>query len=264
MLIIVNYIGKPWRWFSFGVDMRSGFFILFFLCSLNIFAQERSLDGIVFDRSSKDRIAEVNIINMATGKSIYNNLKGEFIINAHIGDKLIFTKLNYHPDTVKVQSFTSLAIYMQPLSIQLKEITIHDSTLTPEQQLLATKSEFGKAYGPLANRNMLSIAPEGGVGLSIDALYNSISRSGRNAAHLRDNIQNDYYQNAIDYRFNKTLVGKITGLKDARLTEFMQLYRPGYYTVESASDYEFIIYIKANFRRYLRRTRAYTLPPLVN
>jgi len=91
-----------------------------------------------------------------------------------------------------------------------------------------------------------------------------LSRSGRNAAHLRDNIQEDYHQSVIDYRFNRTFVSRIIGLTDAKLTDFMQKYRPSYYMITTASDYELISNIKANYRRYLRRPKAYTLPPLVN
>jgi len=264
MLNTVNYTTRLWHWFTFDVAMRLGLLLFFVFVSFGVFAQEKSLTGIVFDHNSKERIAQVNIVNLATGKSIYVNLKAEFIIDAHVGDKLVFTKLNYRPDTVTVQNYTPLAVYIQPLSIQLKEVTIHDTLATPEQKLDAIKRDYPNIYGHIANTDLLSIGADGaGVGLSIDGLYNMFSRSGRNAAHLRDNIQQDYYQNVIDYRFNKTLVGHVTGLKDAQLADFMQKYRPGYYTVITASDYEFISYIKANLRRYLRRPKLYTLPPLV-
>jgi len=200
-------------------------------------------------------------MNSTTGRSSYNSLKGEFKINAEIGDVLIFTKQNYRPDTIKVQDHTSLAIYMFRLSIQLREVSIHDSVLTPDEQLEATKNDYTKIYGSLAQRGLLSTSSDG-VGISIDALYNIFSRSGRNAAHLRETIQQDYYQNVIDYRFNRALVTRVTGLKDAQLIDFMQKYRPGYFFVTTATDYEFITYIKSNYKRYLRRPKAYTLPAL--
>ena len=63
---------------------------------------------------------------------------------------------------------------------------------------------------------------------------------------------------------NRALVGRITGLKDQPLTDFMQRYRPGYYFVVAASEYDFVASIKANYRRYLRRPKTYfKLPPLV-
>jgi hypothetical protein len=39
-------------------------------------------------------------------------------------------------------------------------------------------------------------------------------------------------------------------------------YRPGYYTVITANQYEFIATIRANLKRYLRNPKAFALPPL--
>src|SRR6202034_1619216 len=164
------------------------------------------------------------------------------------GDQLVFTRQDYHADTVKVQNNAPLAIYMERLAIQLREVTIHDTLLTPEMRLEATKREYNKAYGSLAYGDFLTSPSSGSAGLSIDALYNSISREGRNASRLREIIERDYEQNAIDYRFNLNFVGNITGLKDERLTSFMFRYRPGFYTTQTMSDYEFISMIRNNLR----------------
>jgi len=249
---------------SFSVAMK--FWLLMFFCiitTVRAFSQEKTVDGIVFDKKTNERIAEVNILNTATGAAVYNNLKGEFNIAAEVGDVLIFTKQNYFSDTVKVVGYTSTAVYMKRSAIQLSQVNIHDEAVTPEQQLEATKRDYTKIYGPAGDRDYLSTSPGGGVGLSIDALWNTFSRSGRNAERLKGIIQRDYYQNVIDYRYSRTLVGRITSLKDPQLTDFMQKYRPGYYFVVEASDYDFIASIKANYRRYLRRPKAFSLAPLV-
>ncbi len=104
----------------------------------------------------------------------------------------------------------------------------------------------------------------GGAGLSIDGLWNSFSREGRNAAHLRAIIDQDYKQDVIDFRFNRKLVSNVTGLKEKQLTDFMQKYRPGYYFVTKANEYQFVTSIKANLKRYLRNPRAYALQPLTS
>jgi hypothetical protein len=252
---------RPLQGISFNIAMKFILLLFIFLSPIGVFAQDKVVQGIIFDKLSKDRIAEVNVKNATSGKSIYNNLKGIYTLDANVGDVLIFTKQNYRPDTLIIKDYTSQAVYMQPLGKMLKEVTIHDTIKTPEQQYEATKRDYTKIYGPSANPDWLSVGP-GGVGLGIDALYNSLSRSGRNAEHLRGIIQQDYYQNVIDYRFNKSLVARVTGLKDGRLTDFMQKYRPGYYFVSTATEYEFITYIKSNLKRYLRRPKVYTLPEL--
>lgn len=239
------------------------FWLVAFLGILTVkgFSQEKSIAGIVFDKQSQDRIAKINVVNLNSGLSVYNNLNGVFTIDAQVGDVLVFKRQEYLNDTVKVENFIPIAVYMARASIQLKEVTIRDTALTPEKKLAATKRDYSKAYGSLANHDLLNIS-SGGVGLGIDALWNSISRSGRNAKRLRERIDQDYHQDVIDYRFNRTLVANITGLKDKKLTDFMQKYRPGYFFVLNATDYEFITSIKTNYKRYLRNPKAYTLAPL--
>ncbi|MHB8206145.1 hypothetical protein [Mucilaginibacter sp.] len=242
--------------------MRFGLTVLLLGSCFCAIAQEKVVDGIVFDKTTNGRIAEVNILNTRTGKSAYNNLKAEYQIVANIGDVLIFTKQNYFNDTVKIENYNSLAVYLKPSAIQLQEVKVNSVAINPEEQLAATKRDYTKLYGVLDDRDILSVSPGSGAGISIDALYNMLSREGRNAEKLRKTIQSDYYQNVIDYRFNRALVERITGLKDPQLTEFMQRYRPGYYFVIAASEYDFIASIKSNYRRYLRRPKAYALPAL--
>jgi hypothetical protein len=224
--------------------------------------QEGQVEGVVYDNDTKDRIARTNIINTTTGKSFYNNLKGEFKVDAKPGDQLVFLRVDYKADTLTVKNTENLAVSMQRLAIPLKEVTIRDSLFTPYQKLQATHKAFSKAYGSSAYDGFLSTPSGGGAGLSIDALWNSLSREGRNAKHLQGLIQSDYQQNVIDYRFSRSYVGNITKLKDQELTDFMIRYRPGYYTVTTYSEYEFITYIRNNLRRYLRNKRTRALQPL--
>ncbi len=252
----------PRRTFSFSVAMKYLLLMFFTGSFVNAFAQEKHVDGIIVDKYTNERIAIVNIRNATAGHDIYDNLKGEYNITASIGDILIFTKEGYYPDTLKVENYNSQAVYLKRTAIQLDEVTIRDTVLNPQARLAATKRDYNKVYGSLSDKDLLSVSPGSGAGLSIDALWNSFSRSGRNATRLRNEIQSDYYQNVIDYRYNRTFVGKITGLKDEQLTEFMRRYRPGYWFVMNASEYDFITYIKANYKRYLRRPKAYSLQPL--
>jgi len=226
------------------------------------FAQERLVEGIVYDKDTKERIAKVNILNARSKQSVYNTLKAEFKITAQPNDMLIISKQGYFTDTVKANNSSTLIVYLKPTSIQLKQVNIKDTLPSPKKRYLAAQKEYSSAYGSLAYRDPLSISPGGGAGISIDAIYNSISRSGRNAAKLRETIENDYHENVIDYRFNKTFVANVTGLKEPQLTDFMLKYRPGYYTVLTASQYEFIALIQKSLRRYLRNPKALTLQSL--
>jgi len=254
--------------------MKWGLIFFFLIIAGKCFSQDKAVavvapgdgktvSGIVFDKESHDRIATVSVHNITTGIVAYDNLKGEFTIAAQAGDQLVFARAEYHPDTIKIKDNTPLAIYMAPQAIRLREVTIHDTAFSPERRLMATKQQFSKAYGSLAYDDFLSTSPGSGAGLSIDALWNSISKSGRNAERLRNTIETDFEQNTIDYRFSRTYVGHITGLAGDKLTAFMTRYRPGFYTTKTATEYEFVAMIRANLRRFLRNQRTYALPRLV-
>ena len=260
---------KPAVKVNFKFRMRLWLLLLFCGLFFKAFAQDKQthpqggqVEGVVYDKDTKDRVARTNIINTTTGKFFYNNLKGEFKIDAHPGDQLVFLRQDYFSDTLIVKDYSNLAVSLRRVAIPLKEVTIRDSLATPLQRLQATRKEFSKAYGSNAYDDLLGVAPGIGVGISIDALWNSFSREGRNAQHLRGVIQGDYQQNVIDYRFNRSYVGNVTKLKDQDLTDFMIKYRPGYYIVINDSEYEFITYIRNNLRRYLRNKKIYSLPPL--
>lgn len=227
------------------------------------FAQKKVIEGIVFDQQSQQRIAQVYIYNLKTKLGIYNNLKGEFSLEIQPGDELVLTKNGYKSDTIKIAGQHSLIVYLKRTSIVLNEVNIRDSLLSPEKKLEAAKDQFNKIYGTLSDRDIISMGNgSSGAGVSIDALYNIFSKQGRNARRLDKIIQRDHRENVIDYRFNRSAVALATGLSDPKLTDFMQKYRPGYYFVISASDYDFIAYIRASLIRYQNNPDAYTLPSL--
>lgn len=243
--------------------MKLWLLLLLCLPALNALSQDKPVVGLVFDKTTKERIALVNIRNLRNGQSVYNNLKAEFKILAQPGDELVFSKLNYFNDTLKVQKAGDIAAYLKASSIMLKEVNVRDTLLSAQKRYEKTKRDYNKVYGVLNQRDLLSVIPGAGAGISIDAIWNMLSRSGRNAAHLREIIEQDNKLNVIDQRFNKTFVQKITGLQEPQLTSFMYRYRPSYYMVSTATDYEFASYIKANLKRYLRYPNsAAALPAL--
>lgn len=236
-------------------------FFCFALLSKNVCAQEKQIQGIVFDQSTKERIARVFVTNTRSKTGIYNNLKAEFTVAVRLNDVLIFTKTGYFNDTVKVTALQTLPVYLKRSSIVLREVTIRDSALNAEKQRDANKKEFSQAYGALANKELLTVGSNG-AGIGIDAIYNMLSRRGRNATKLREIIDRDYKAKVIDNRFNPIIVGAITGLKGDQLNGFMYRYRPDYNLVVMLNDYDFISYIKSSYNRFKRNPSNYFLAPL--
>ena len=233
--------------------------VCFFVGICRLFGQQ-DVDGIVFDANTKQRVASVYLYNTKTNEGYFNNLKGEFKLEANPGDLIILAREGYFPDTITVRNRT-VAVYLQRSSIWLKEVHIM-ARKSPQKELEEKKEEYESAYrkgnsGPLLSTGM------GGVGLSIDALYSLISREGRNARYLQEIIERDYRDAIIDYRFTPHIVKMITGLEDNELKEFMLQYRPSYFFILNSNDYTLGLYIKKCLKQYKADPEARKLPSLL-
>lgn len=219
---------------------------------------QKAIQGIVFDKHTQQRVAKVYVYNTANDAGGFNNLRGEFNIPADRGDVLIAAAKGYFPDTLVVGNEDIVLFRMERSSIWIDEVSVI-ARRSPEEQLLQNKREFGTAYSKGDAGSIFSVGPTGS-GLSIDALYTLISREGKNARKLQEIIERDYRESVIDYRFTPELVKQVTGLSDEELTDFMQQYRPSYYFVLSANDYNLAFYIRESFFRYKENPEWKRLP----
>lgn len=222
---------------------------LFTLLCVNVNAQEKPLEGIVFDKYTKARLNRVNIYNPRLQQAVYNNTKAEFSINAQKGDLLIATLAGYKTDTFVVANQTTVLIFLKRLAISLPQVTVIDTVLSAKSKYEKTKKDFYTMYRLGNNRDVLSVGPTG-AGISIDAIWSAISREGRNARKLQEIMERDYQNQVIDQHFNAQIVTKNTGLTGEKLLRFLITYRPSYYFTLTASKYQFLNYIKTAHNRF--------------
>lgn len=237
------------------------FFLWLFSGSLTVgFAvAQTAIQGIVFDNHTKQRISQVYVYNTANDQGGYNNTRGEFSIQASPGDILIAAAKGYHPDTLIVSNQKVVLFNMERSTIWLDEVSVI-ARRSPEEQLLENKKEYSTAYTKGNAGSIFSVGPSG-AGLSIDALYKLISREGKNARKLQEIIERDYRESVIDYRFTPELVSRVTGLTGPTLADFMRQYRPSYYFILGANDYNLAFYIRSALIQYRQNPGARRQPP---
>lgn len=240
-------------------------FLLILIAGGGLFAQDKTVQGIVFDMNSKQRLTRVYIYNTRTGDGFYNTTKGEFKTIAREGDVLVAALQGYGVDTIGIHSENTVLFYLKRNSIQLQEVVVRDSVKTPSDQLKARQEEFNTAYTKGDVKDVFTTGGSnggGGAGLSINALYTLLSREGRNARLLQKIIERDYRDAMIDYRFTNTLINRVTGLNGNKLRDFKQQYKPGYYFIIEANDYDLIEFIRKSYQSYIENPAAYRLQPL--
>lgn len=229
--------------------LRYVFTILVLFFSVAAFAQEREIEGMIIDKETQFRITRVKISNLNSKRQIFNDSRGEFRIAVKNGEKILAEADGYYKDTLIYSGQSVLIFRLKKMAILLKEIEVKDSVTTARKKYEETRKEFHSLKRLGNNEDILSIG-SGGVGVSIDAIWSAFSREGRNARKLIDVINRDYMNNFIDERFNKKLVVEVTGLNGDKLEIFMKNYRPSYYFVYGANEYDLISYIKMAYIRF--------------
>jgi hypothetical protein len=224
-------------------------------------AQQKPVQGFVIDRESKLRLAKVYIYNSRNDEGLYNNNKGEFATKASVGDTLFAALEGYGIDTLIYNGNNAIYFQLRPLAIQLREVAILGKTLDPQQRYDQRLKEYKYATDRGSSKDLLNLNSRG-AGLGIDAIYNLLSRKGRNARHLQAILERDYKEEVIDYRYNAKFVGRALRIKGFELEDYMQQYRPSYDFVLMASDYAFIVFLRNNYASYKRNPKALRLKPL--
>jgi hypothetical protein len=99
----------------------------------------------------------------------------------------------------------------------------------------------------------------GGAGINLDMLFGA--RRNRRMLALKERLIEEEQEKYVDYRFNRTLVRRITGLDRPELDLFMHMYRPTYDFIKNCeNDYDFYKYIK-DCGTYFSRTYKIDTPP---
>ncbi|MEJ5994028.1 hypothetical protein WG904_06285 [Pedobacter sp. Du54] len=226
-------------------------FIIFFLlicslifapCSL-IFAQDFKLNGVVFEKETKQRVALVEITNKRNKYSVGSNDIGIFLINASIGDTLLIIKRGFNDQQVVVRSTNDLIIYLNR-GISLNTVEIKGES--KKQTLDAIKRDFknkGSFYAGKPPFLSFLFTP-------LTALYELVGRTPKNARRFSRYYATEMQQTHIDGFFNKSIISANTGLAGKALDNFMINYRPEYEQSKNWNTYDGLKWIRESFKKY--------------
>lgn len=230
-----------------NINLNSILLFFFLAFCMHTYAQQK-VEGIVFDKDTKQRVGRVLLINKSKGTNIFNNSRGEFALSMAVGDQIIAQREQYHSDTVTFAGEQILIFNLKKTSIFIDPVTVV-ARKTPEQILAERRRDYDKAYKLADPGSYLSVGPTG-AGLSINAIYSLFSKEAKNARRLTKYFQREYEENIVDIRFTKELVRNVTGLEGDPLDNFMIRYRPSYDFVSLASHYQMVNYIKSKYEYF--------------
>lgn len=222
------------------------FFALYTLflapCSV-LFGQDFKLNGVVFEKESKQRVALVEITNKRNKYSVGSNDIGLFTVTARVGDTLLIIKRGFNDQQVVVKSSSDLTVYLNR-GITLNTVVINGET--KKQTLDAIRRDFknkGSFYAGKPPFLSFLFTP-------LTAIYELVGRTPKNARRFSRYYATEMQQSHIDAFFNKSIISNNTGLTGKELDNFMMNYRPEFEQSKNWNTYDGLKWIKESYKKY--------------
>lgn len=201
------------------------------------------VNGTVYDRSRYFAMPGVSVMG-TSGQGTMTDSAGQYHIRVYPKDSIYFSYLGKATVKFPVKSIAtnypmdiSLAVTIDslPLVVVRPKAYRYDSLENRDEYRKVFDYEPQGLVGP-SNSGM-------GVGVNLDMLFGA--RRNRQMLSLQRRLIEEEQDKYVDYRFNRVLVRKITGLQGTALDAFMRMYRPTYDFIRNCeNDYEFYKYIK--------------------
>jgi hypothetical protein len=215
--------------------LRLGLFVsLLFLITFSVDAQ--TLKGIVVDAETAKPLYPVTVVNLTT-------------------------ELGYHTEQRIANPWAELRVELLPLTVQLKEYILHPDYTPFQKDSAAMATLYSTELNKKAIKPGFSTANGGGFTGLIGGPVQKISKSYRQNKKFKENFKRDIEQKYIDTKYTRGLVAALTGFGGDTLAIFMNTYIMEYPFARAASDLEIKMWIRNNYKEYLKPKTSKVLAP---
>lgn len=245
--------------------MRTTFLILLILSVGVVKAQEKyEIEAKVIDKQTKKPIRNVHVINLNNGYGAVSDTAGQFRILATPQDSLRFSAVGYKISRVSAMNFLGF----------LKKFTI---SLESKVYMLKDVEVFALTWNSFKDSVIADVVPEelwkekrwiesiftgeqlGELNLLANAnrviTLNYTSREDEQREKVEELKEEDKEADIAESRFNKAMVGRITGIKDKALDDFFSSFSLSTERIQSKSDYELILEIQGIYKAYQKKMK---------
>jgi len=228
-----------------------GALFFFFFIGMQVTVAQVRLSGMVADQDSRTGLPFVSIVNKRTMSGTLSNESGRFYIEGIPGDTLEFSMLSYAPRLVILPMLSSTQdVYLQKRMFELQGVNVRGKNYAKDSAAL--RDEYGRYfnYHKPGAMDVLKTLPANPI-TALSYLVPSKTRKRKEQFH--EQLLYWEKEKFIDYRYSPELVGKMTKLQSPELDSFMYKFRPGYQFLNSASEYDLLLYIKQSFETYQKQ-----------
>lgn len=240
---------------SFMLLLVCTFGLTYFVSAQNA---ERKFYGVIKDSITLTPIANAAIHNKTGKKATYSNENGLFQLMTHAGDTIFYYAPGFMDGHYVVQDsrvqMDTVEIWLKPKvkedlpGVFVSTYTYKDYQADSAQRMKEFVEEVGLKLPTFSKSNSGA-----GLGIGLDGLF---SKKNKQKKKAYETFKDDEEQRYIDFRFNKVLIHNYSGLKGAKLSEFMSKYRPTYDWLRENTDAEALkYYINDRLKLYFQRVK---------
>lgn len=201
--------------------------------------------GVLVNKTTGFKIAQISILNKQTGTRSTSNIYGIFSIPSKPGDTIQFNSSDYHPTEFVITDFADQAIFMYPiLKEKLPEVKIEATTLKSaikETQLGYRKQ--GVFYTGKPHYYYLLLKP-------MTFIYENFKSEVINARKFNRYAKVELAASEVQSKWNADNIKRIVSIPDTSLESFRLKFMPTLLQIRSMNDYDLIEYIKKSYDEF--------------
>lgn len=204
------------------------------------------IKGEIKDFANNESLDNVNIRNIFTLKGMTTNKDGLFEIEVKKGELVEFSKIGYQTLRIRITNEKEISYYnlvMSRAAIMLREVDIKGKPLDFKRDSI----KFRESYDLVLRKPKKEDIDMRSMPLAM------LSKKNRQEWAFQEMYEEWEQEKYIDFVFNDKLVKKITYLENEELSIFIKRYRPTYEFLRSATEYEFLEYIKQCYFKFKKR-----------
>ena len=212
--------------------------------------------GKAIDSATKKPVALATITNLSKGRSSITDYNGRFSILSEPGNVLVSSYTGYNLDTLRIGENMRDTIIIQMHILE---------NLLPEA-IITAKSRYTQYQLDSMNRRMLHAdvldqtgvptigGPVEGSGFGISVNFGRRSKKEKDERKFKTQYDLMEQEAFISYRYSPEKVAEITGLKDSKLIDFLNSYRPSYdWARKHQTADDMVDYINSKMKDYRKK-----------
>lgn len=229
--------------------------LLLFIFFTNIVRAQLTISGHVLDKGKINLVENAKVVSTGGMFAMTDSL-GKYSIPVMPGDSLYFVynnkptqKFAVNKISNPVQFDVSLHVFVNSKYNMLKEVVVYSKSY--RQDSLENRQTYADVFEYQKPGLSTSITPGGGVGADVNELINIFRfRRNKRLKAFQNRLEVQEQNTYVNYRFNKVIVSRITGLKTPAVDSFLVWYRPSYEFAAASDELIFNQYILNAFYHF--------------